>query len=280
MGVVAMNCVLLAVAIAVPAVSASSAWSDFVAYSGPVAAPEGHVPALNLASTRRSAGMIAQTAVIQPSTATEAAYQTSITVNSFISQAAPGAENNRTHNKQRIFELCAKGAKGTSFYALVKEAYRSGKVDQMPPQCAYCLSQGYGTDESTPGFYLPCGCQNTCVDVSGYLKANWARLGLPEKDMTNSGAPTQGVSLANFTAKGSVFPQMARAVPLSPLEDCSGYLSNQIVYSCADIAQYHFVLWPSVLAVLAMAYTAYAMAYMQLDMDSLLYTVGGGKKDN
>jgi len=47
------------------------------------------------------------------------------------------------------------------------------------------------------------------------------------------------------------------------------------------MAIYHFVLWPSVLAAIALIFTAYSMMYMQLDMDSLLYTVGSSsKKDN
>lgn len=58
-------------------------------------------------------------------------------------------------------------------------------------------------------------------------------------------------------------------------------MSNNIVTTCSQMAIYHFVLWPSVLAAIALIFTAYSMMYMQLDMDSLLYTVGSSsKKDN
>merc|ERR1711990_880318 len=39
----------------------------------------------------------------------------------------------------------------------------------VTPWCTYCLAKGYGNDESTPGFYVPCGCQNVCVDVTGQV---------------------------------------------------------------------------------------------------------------
>merc|ERR1712100_595794 len=55
------------------------------------------------------------------------------------------------------------------------------------------------------------------------------------------------------------------------LHASADYLSNGIVASCTSVGNYHIVLWPSLAGTLILLYVAYTMAYMQLDMDSLLY---------
>jgi len=266
------------------------------------------VQALNLAEARRtgseSCGTRCIGAVVQPSTSTtKASFTTVVTVNTFVLNHVEklfGADNaTLDNNKRAIFALCYQGAAGTSFYSTVKFAYEAsgGNPDAMPPQCMTCLSKGWGSNEgcsststggcATPGFYLPCGCSQTCVDVSGNLKANWAKQGIPQKTVFFG---DDGLGAGSYTDGGnSVFPKLASGIPgdseavseFGALSNCSAYLANQIVTDCATISEYHFMLWPALLATIAAMYFAYSMAYMQLDMDSLLYTVGSSsKKDN
>jgi len=274
MGVANMAKIVLVVATLFLSASAvlaeSSAWTDFTSYSAPVTAPEGTVPALNMASTRRAASNVysfSGSATVQENAGKEAR---TFTVNSFIA----GGKTKPAEIKANIFALCAASAKGTSFASTVATASKAisavgvtNKLDFLPPQCMYCLTQGYGTTEATPGFYLPCGCQQTCVDVSGHLKANFARTGLASQSLTNIN--TKGIKLFP-TAAGKNF---------QPLTTCAAYVDNQIVQNCPAVATFHAVLWPSVLASIAMLYTAYSMMNMSLDMDSLLYTVGSSKKE-
>jgi hypothetical protein len=257
------------VLLSAPAILASSAWTDFVSYSAPAAAPEGHVPALNMASTRRAGStpdivdpnQFAATAPIQ--NGAPADYRRYVTVNSFIANGTENTVANQDKIRKNIFKLCAAGAEGTAFAGTVNAAWNDGqgKVEALPPQCMWCLAKGFGSTEATPGFYLPCGCQQTCVDVSGRLSANFGRSS--NKGLTG----VQG------------FPTLP-GQNMKPLQSCQDFVENQIVYSCPQVATYHFVLWPAILAAIALVYTAYSMMYMQLDMDSLLYTVGSSKKEN
>merc|ERR1711907_12076 len=269
-------CIALAFAMYTAAASASSAWSDFVSYTG----PKGHAPASS--SRRVLASTAGQTAQVQPSYVKDDAngYLTVVTVNKFIS-GNESTTDISAQNKYKIFQLCAEHSAGTSFHGTVKEAWAAAqskssideKNDFMPPECMACLAKGWGIDEYTPGFYLPCGCQQTCVDVSGNLKANWARRGIAQQDGTGV------LNSSTFNMKS--WPTLARNSEYEPLESCSAYLANEMVYSCPQIAQFHFVLWPSLLAGAAALFMAYSMMNMQLDMDSLLYTVGSSsKKDN
>jgi len=265
------------------------------------------VQALNLAEARRtgaSCGTSCIAAVVQPDTATtKSSFTTVVTVNHFVLSHVQNlfGANNATldNNKRAIFHLCYLGAAGTNFYSTVKFAYEAsgGDPDAMPPQCMTCLNKGWGTNEgcdstqtggcAAPGFYLPCGCSQTCVDVSGNLKANWAKQGIP---MKTAFFGDDGLGAGSYTTGGdSVFPKMASGIPgdteavsqFGALSNCSAYLANQIVTDCATVSEYHFMLWIPLLASIAAMYFAYSMAYMQLDMDSLLYTVGSsGKKDN
>jgi len=270
------------------------------------------VQALNLAEARRTGSGCdgdgnCISAVVQTGSPSKASFTTVVTVNTFVLnhvQTLFGA-NNATldNNKRAIFHLCYKGAAGTSFYSTVKFAYEAsgGNPDAMPPQCMTCLSKGWGSHEgcsststggcATPGFYLPCGCSQTCVDVSGNLKANWAKQGIPQKTVFfGNDELNDGLGAGSYLdGANSVFPKMASGIPgdseavseFGALSNCSAYLANQIVTDCATISEYHFMLWPALLATIAAMYFAYSMAYMQLDMDSLLYTVGSSsKKDN
>jgi len=238
-----------------------------------VTAPEGKVPALIMAAARRAASPASSvydysgTATVQENAKAESR---TFTVNSFIADG----KTKPADIKARIFALCAKSATGTSFASTVatasvvlKTASVTNKLAYLPAQCMQCLAQGYGTTEATPGFYLPCGCQGTCVDVSGHLSANFGRTGLVSQFATNIN-----------TKSLKLFPTAA-GKNMQPLTTCAAYVDNQIVSNCAAVATYHFVLWPSVLASIAMLYTAYSMMNMSLDMDSLLYTVGSSKKD-
>merc|ERR1740138_12277 len=262
--------VMMALLVSVPAISASTAWVDFITHSAEPASPEGSVPATNLASERRAAptftdpNAFSAAVTIQPGKP-GGDYIRQVTVNSFIA----GGETAEDKVKARIFSLCQGGAAGTNFAKLPGATpLAQNPNDEMPPQCMYCLARGYGTTERTPGFYLPCGCQQTCVDVSGNLNANFARTGLPQQD----GSSTSLTAIKLFPTDTSNY---------QPLKTCSDYVANRLVYPCQDLATYHFVLWPSVLAGLALIYTAYSMINMQLDMDSLLYTVGSSsKKEN
>jgi len=110
--------------------------------------------------------------------------------------------------------------------------------------CFYCQTLGYGTNDKSPGYYVPCGCQRNCVDVSGNLK------------FTDKMGKTQ------------------------KLDTCQKYIDAGMVATCNNIAVYHAVLWPSLLGAIAMLYMAYSMINMPLEMNSLLFSVGATKKDN
>jgi len=51
-----------------------------------------------------------------------------------------------------------------------------------------------------------------------------------------------------------------------------------IVTSCAASANYHVSLWFGIAFALVVAFAAFSMMYMPLDMDSLLYSVGDPEK--
>merc|ERR1711871_8241 len=254
-----------AIAIVAPA-TASSAWTEFVTYTGPSDAPQMNVQALNLASSRRTGASTTASYVVQDSTQTKDSTKTTVTLNTFIQSKSSDATNS-TANKLAVFKLCYEGAVGTSFWPTVKNAYEKSPndPDAMPPQCSICLTKGWGVNDKAPGFYLPCGCTSTCVDVSGNLKGNFNRMGMARQD---------GTGALSASSVPTLYPTSAYnggVSPLQTLNNCSAFLANQMVYDCPAVANYHFVLWPSLIAVLALLYVAYSMAYMQLDMDSLLY---------
>merc|ERR1712072_622829 len=246
MGPVAMRVVLGLVAIGLLSVaSASKAWDDFVSHtSSPV---QGQ--AINL-NARRAASC--GTSAMIPSSGGKRA----VTLNNFIQTAGATPTPAPTPCGRRLLAantcqtnvatLCAKGAAGTSFAKSV------GDAASLNPWCYYCLTKGYGTDESTPGFYLPCGAQNNCVDVSGKVFSSIPTVNQPT---TSAQAPVA-------------------------LTTCQAFIDAHLVTTTSNLASFHFVLWPSLFAAIVMLYFAYCMAYMQLDMDSLLYTVGSDMKKN
>merc|ERR1712072_328751 len=258
-GVHRMRLVLGLVALVAHAsASSNSAWYDFVSYEAPAAMPEGHVQAANFASARRAVGMgnpgaYSGTAVIQ-ATGVPANIKNTVTTNSFIT----GSTTTAAATKLRIAALCKAGAAGTDFArtAAAANLIDATNADNIPSQCMYCLAKGWGTTEATPGFYLPCGCQRTCVDVSGFTKGSYAAAG---------SSPNPSAKYSDSTTG-------------SPLSTCKDYLDNQLVMSCANTATYHIVLWPSLLGTIILLYVAYSMAYMSLDMDSLLYEPEDNKK--
>lgn len=222
------------------ATASNSAWSDFVSYKAPAVVPEGSIDASNLASTYNP-GAISGSAIIQPST--QAGLSRSVTVNGFVAMGASGNDG----IKARILKLCKAGSKGTEFNPSGFTEI-GDDIAAMPPQCMYCLAKGWGTNEATPGFYLPCGCQRVCVDVSGNTQGTFAN--------GRSGTFTAGA-----------------------MTTCQDYIDNGIVTTCAEVARYHIVLWPSLIGVIILLYVAYSMAYMQLDMDSLLYEAASSNKE-
>lgn len=268
-----MRAVFLCALAALPAlVSASSAWNDFVTHTAPVEAPKGSVGALNLATTFANPAEYSKVTYIQPQCSSGSTDDDcrAVTVNKFI-----GSE---TDVNKKICTMCKAAALGTDFYS-VMAAFDCSAVsteNPVPPQCMTCLAKGFGTTEATPGFYLPCGCQGTCVDVSGNSTANFAKAGL--KGSSLGGDSYKFATSQMATTSAAVQLKYAGGYPLST---CQDYITNKIVLTCNQISIYHFVLWPSVLGGAALIFTAMSMAYMQLDMDSLLYTVGSsGKKDN
>merc|ERR1712199_87639 len=268
-----MRAVFLCALAALPAlVSAASAWNDFVSHTAPVEAPKGSVGALNLATF---ANPMAHTAVtyVQPGCSSSSTTDDcrAVTVNSLIGSGTPAEIN------KKICKKCKAAALGTDFYSTMAsfDCNAVSDTNPVPPQCMSCLTKGFGSTEATPGFYLPCGCQGTCVDVSGNSTANFAKAGLKgstlsyEYKFASTDMPTTNQELAMRYSKGY------------PLTTCQDYITNKIVLTCNQISIFHFVLWPSVLGGAALLFTAMSMSYMQLDMDSLLYTVGSsGKKDN
>merc|ERR1711967_12800 len=268
-----MRAVFLCALAALPAlVSAASAWNDFVSHTAPVEAPKGSVGALNLATF---ANPMAHTAVtyVQPGCSSSSTTDDcrAVTVNSLIGSGTTAEIN------KKICKKCKAAALGTDFYSTMAsfDCDAVSLTNPVPPQCMSCLAKGFGTTEATPGFYLPCGCQGTCVDVSGNSTANFAKAGLKGSSL-DGGAYKFTTAYAATSAN-----QAAKYASGYELTSCQDYITNKIVLTCNQISIYHFVLWPSVLGGIALVFTAMSMAYMQLDMDSLLYTVGSsGKKDN
>lgn len=141
-------------------------------------------------------------------------------------------------------------------------------VNILPSVCTYCLTMGWGTSDATPGYYVPCGCQRTCVDVSGNSYANFMNGQLNRMD---SVCPNGAYSTCTPPPPATTDAEKAKGSQPLALGTCADYLSNGIVASCTSVGNYHIVLWPSLAGTLILLYVAYTMAYMQLDMDSLLY---------
>jgi len=247
----------------------SQAWSEFEASADVVAKANS---ARRLLATSLDQGTSAGAVQVQPLTPeVPSGEQTWVTVNSFIYNGTAG---DQAALKDRIFQLCKAGAAGTSF-----STYMGLTTDTADPMCYYCLTKGYGTDDSTPGYYLPCGCQKVCVDVSGNTKGSFSTTDYTANSPSFYGDLTD--------SDGQHFPPLSNSLGRNgaygegqTLGTCQDYIDNQMVTTCGDIFRYHFVLWPSLLGSLALIYTAYSMINMNLDMDSLLYTVGSSKKDN
>merc|ERR1719231_1640321 len=205
----------------------SKAWSDFVTHSSK------QVHATSLTAMRR-AGAAANKpcwAIVQGTD--KAPSPRYVQANKFIANSTTSI--GKPECSARVSTLCAKAAAGTTIplKKALTAADVTGMKKQVPPQCFYCLTKGYGTSEKTPGYYLPCGCQNTCVDVSGNL----------------------------YTMKNGI---------KKALDSCQAYIDAKLVSKCNDIAIYHCVLWPTLLAALTVVYMAYFMVNMDLDMNSLL----------
>merc|ERR1711871_227374 len=270
-----MRAVFLCALAALPAlVSAASAWNDFVSYTAPVEAPKASAGALNLATTFADPASYNAVTYVQPGCSSQSTSDDcrAVTVNSLIGSGTTSATVNK-----KICTMCKKAALGTDFYSTMAsfDCNAVSDTNPVPPQCMSCLTKGFGSIEATPGFYLPCGCQGTCVDVSGNSTANFAKAGL------------KGSSLSvDYKFEPASMAQTSEAIATRyaqgyKLETCQDYITNKIVLTCNQISIFHFVLWPSVLGGAALLFTAMSMSYMQLDMDSLLYTVGSsGKKDN
>merc|ERR1711934_1011396 len=216
------------------------------------------------------------------------AQKSFVTVNSFISEGKTGKTTGDTAAQEKIqkrnYKLCSQGAPGTSFSHLAQTTWQSKlQYKVADPMCYYCLSKGYGVDESTPGYYLPCGCQRTCVDVSGYSVGSYQSM-----PVSGQAGKEQFFGLGNK----KTFPYFSNSIGINgvygtggktptwgqPLKTCQDYIDNKMVTTCNEIYIYHFVLWPSVLGIMAMLYAVYSIAFMSLDMDSLLYTVGSSHK--
>jgi len=249
----------------------SQAWSQFEA-SAEQASSSRRLMAAGL-----DQGSYAATVQVQPlqsqekvPTNVDSAFQRFVTVNKFIAQ---GTNGDGFKIQARILSLCKAGAPGSEISFINNSGFSSTIVAE--PMCYYCLTRGYGVDEHTPGFYLPCGCQRTCVDVSGYTKGSFKSV---SSDTPNFYGPSNGGGfpyLSNSVAQSGVYGGAAQT-----LGTCQDFIDNKIVTTCNQMFIYHFVLWPSVLAIASLAYASSSIANMQLDMDSLLYTVGSsGKKD-
>jgi hypothetical protein len=215
------------------------------------------------------------TGFVQP-TGTDADQLRAFTVNSFINGACSGTGAQECV-RMRVFELCYNASVGTSFYPTVSAAWeaKTGATpsDYMPPQCTACLSQGWGTTEATPGFYVQCGCQSTCVDVSGNSQKVFTSVGVDGESNYPELASSYKVPDGDDATEVGIAKGTA-------MYTCHDYIKTNIVTTCTQMNIYHFVLWISLIAGLTLVFTAYSMMYMQLDMDSLLYTVGSSSKKN
>jgi len=256
-------------------VHSSQAWSEFEASADTLAKANS---ARRLLATGLDQGTSAGAVQVQPlSPEVPSGEQTWVTVNSFILGTNGNTDDAQVAIKKNIFDLCKKGSAGTSFSTYMGITSDDSEAD---PQCYYCLAKGYGTDESTPGFYLPCGCQKVCVDVSGNSKGSFSTADYEETSPRFYGDLTDDTNGQHFPPLSNSLGRDGAYAEGQPMGTCQDYIDNQMVTTCGDIFRYHFVLWPSVFASLALFYTAYSMINMQLDMDSLLYTVGSSKKDN
>jgi len=263
------------------AVSGSRAWSEFEA-SGQKVTSGRRLMAYGLDSRLFSASVQVQPMTNQAGqdTNVDSAYQRFVTVNDYI---AGGSTDGKVIQK-RILDLCRQGSPGSELSSMNTTTYDG--VNVAEPLCYYCLTRGFGVDQNTPGFYLPCGCQRTCVDVSGNTQGSFSAV------ETSASASFFGplTKLSGKAAGG--FPYLSNSVANQGLygdgkgsygqamTTCQDYIDNKLVTTCNDMFIYHFVLWPSVMGGVALLYAAYSIATMPLDMDSLLYTVGSsGKKE-
>jgi len=225
--------------------AASEAWNSFLSHTA------GPVSATNLAARRTGAatGGCWSTVEYVSSSQTPPSMPRWVHANKFI---ANGTTSDGEACAAKISALCTKGSVGTDFYYQANTAsqartpttaaqFKAGK--NISPMCFYCQAMGYGVDEKTPGYYVPCGCQRNCVDVSGNVM---------------------------YTDKFGVSQK---------LDTCQKYIDAGIVATCNNIAIYHAVLWPSLLGFMTMLYMAYSMINMPLEMNSLLFSVGSNKKD-
>lgn len=285
-----LACLLLVLPVVV---SGSSAWTTFVNYKAPVVAPEEAAPALNLASQRRTTSSASFS--IQPEQ--DASSGRFVVPNDFTANSL----TDQYELKMRVFELCKNGAAGTSFEATVTHAWNAAaaaggtnetKSKYMPPQCATCMAKGWGVNswnyspDPTPGYYLPCGCQETCVDVSGNMRATFNKIPTSASLYNYAGADSTYTKLGGSMGS-TAFPSATTGDGSSgnagyqQLKTCQDYLDNRLTYTCSGIAEFQTAIWVGILMAIIFVYTAVAMSGMQLDMDSLLYTVGGpgSKKD-
>jgi len=275
-------CVLL-VCNMLPAALSSKAWSEFLAAEKATA---GSRKLLGDGIGRYTTGL--KSVQVQPLSPAVGNEALTVTVNKFITNGT--TLSSQADIKANIWKLCQKGAPGTSFSQVAAEGYSSTIAD---PMCYYCLSRGYGVDEDTPGFYLPCGCQRTCVDVSGNSVGSYDTRPSTAAAGSFYGLGGDGTKpgekgfpfLSNSFGSNGVYGKYVsgQSAPVSygqTLNTCQDYIDNGMVTTCNEIFIYHFVLWPSLFGSLALLYTAYSMVNMNLDMDSLLYTVGSGHKKN
>jgi hypothetical protein len=235
------------------AAAASEAWLSFLSHTS------GPIPATNLAARRAGASSSDgcwSTVEYVGGNDNPPSMPRWVKANNFIATFGSNstAATNGPECAAKISNLCTKGSEGTPFYwqatpVLVPERspltaaqIKSGK--NLSPMCFYCQTLGYGTNDKSPGYYVPCGCQRNCVDVSGNLK------------FTDKMGKTQ------------------------KLDTCQKYIDAGMVATCNNIAVYHAVLWPSLLGAIAMLYMAYSMINMPLEMNSLLFSVGSNKKEN
>merc|ERR1719409_717204 len=173
-----MKPVKIALCVLAQAAAASEAWLSFLSHTS------GPIPATNLAARRAGASSdgcwTSVEYVGQGETAPSAPRW--VHANKFIATFGSNttAAKDGSECAARVSQLCTKGSEGTPFYwqatpdktgkrdPLTAAQIKAGK--NLSPMCFYCQTLGYGTNAKTPGYYVPCGCQRNCVDVSGNLK--------------------------------------------------------------------------------------------------------------
>merc|ERR1711988_786531 len=228
-------CVLL-VCNMLPAALSSKAWSEFLAAEKATA---GSRKLLGDGIGRYTTGL--KSVQVQPLSPAVGNEALTVTVNKFITNGT--TLSSQADIKANIWKLCQKGAPGTSFSQVAAEGYSSTIAD---PMCYYCLSRGYGVDEDTPGFYLPCGCQRTCVDVSGNSVGSYSAnprgpggsyFGLGSESK-KGGFPGYSNSFAINGAYGQWQKSGSSAQLVSsgaPLTTCQDYIDNRMVTTCNEI---------------------------------------------